>query len=371
MKTSKLPQLFSIAFAFLVLSSIAFGQLSTNSPPTPLTPKAPVVEVMYYRGRPLSYQAVDSWTWYGAFQRSPGWKASGNELPIQAVKITLRREDGVVKARVSLLRGRDMDKEEFLTDTAVLPGQKTFVRELLNFGIEPFELQIVRAPATVAEPPTVVNRTTSLKVSVEPNQSTIPSFVARFLNDSPKAVASFSYFTSVEGRRGMSGAPRSRTTALALIQPGETYQQTFRFSTKPTTVSNGEMPQVMANLVLEINSVVFTDGTYEGDAYPAASFLAGKLGEKAQLQSFLDRLRTNGSIASESDVEAAIAAVNLDSLAAEIIKKFPDLSAQEKLQVREIVGFGQSMAVKFLRFANSDTRTPLARHLEVRIDALP
>jgi len=370
MKTLKFPHLFSVAFLFLVLSSIALAQQAANTAPTPLTPGGLVVEVMYYKGRPLAYQAVGSWSWFSAFPRSEGWKAGANEIPIRAVKITLRQEDGVVKARVTLLRGRNFDKEDFVTDTSVLPGQKTIVRELLNVGIEPFEMQLVRAPATVADLPTVANKTKSLQVTVEPNQSTIPSFVGRFLNNSAKPVASFSFFTSVDGRRAVMGAPMSRT-GLVLIQPGETYQQTFRYSTTLSPVSTGEVPPVVSNLVLNITSVVFTDGSYEGDSYPVATFLAGKLGEKAQLRAFLDRVRAGGSISSESDVEAAISAVNLDGLAAEIIKKFPDLTAAEKVQVRNVIGLGQSFGVKSFRTASVDPNGTLAELLQARIDALP
>ena len=128
---------------------------------------------------------------------------------------------------------------------------------------------------------------------------------------------------------------------------------------------------MVSNLVLNITSVVFTDSTYEGDSYPAATFLAGKLGEKAQLRAFLDRVRAGGSISSESDVEAAISAVNLDTLAAEIIKKFPDLTAAEKVQIRYVVGLGQSFGVKSFRTANVDPNGTLAELLQARIDALP
>ena len=370
MKKPNFPHLLSVAFAILILSSIASSQQSANIAPTPLTVKGLVVEVMHFKGRPLAYQALDSWSWYGAFQISAGWKLAANEIPIHAVKITLGQQDGVVKARVTVLRGKNMDKEDLVTDASVLPGQKTIVRELLNVGVEPFELQIVRAPSTVADPPTMTNKTKSLEVSVEPNQSTIPSFVARFLNNSAKPVTSFSYFTSVDGRTVMSGAPSSRTGAV-LIQPGETYQQTFRYATKPTPTSTGEMPQVQSNLVLNITSVVFADGTYEGEAHPAAMFLAGKLGEKTQLRSFLDRVRAKGADMSEGDVEAAIATVNLDALAAEIIKKFPGLTAQEKAQLRDSADFGQSLAVKFFRTAIGNPAAPLGELLQARIDALP
>jgi hypothetical protein len=140
---------------------------------------------------------------------------------------------------------------------------------------------------------------------------------------------------------------------------------------KPSSVSTGEVPQVQQTLVFNVTSVVFVDGTYEGESYPVANFLATKLGEKTQLRSFLDRVRTSGADMSESDVEAAMAAVNLDILAAEIVKRFPDLSAPEKEQMRDSADFGQSLAVKYFRTAIGDPKTSIADLLQARIDALP
>ena len=140
---------------------------------------------------------------------------------------------------------------------------------------------------------------------------------------------------------------------------------------KTTPVSTGEVPEILQNLVFNVTSVVFTDGSYEGEPLPAAMFLAGKLGEKAQLRSFLERVRTNGPITSESDVEAAISAVNINSLAAELITKFPDLTATEKTQIPGVIDFGRSLGVKFFRTASADPKGSLVELVQARIDALP
>jgi hypothetical protein len=39
-------------------------------------------------------------------------------------------------------------------------------------------------------------------------------------------------------------------------------------------------------MVFNVTSVVFTDGTYEGDAYGAANYLAANAAEKAMLRAF-------------------------------------------------------------------------------------
>ena len=333
-------------------------------------PSGMVLEVMYVKGRILAYQRIGEWTWYGFFERVTAGKSRPGELHVDAVKIATRLENGVIKARVTVLRGTNHEAEDFVADYAVTPEKKITIRELSDVGVEPFEMQLVRAPSVVAEPPAVVNKTKSLEVSVEPAQSTIPTFSARFLNNSPKPVASFSYYTSVDGSRHMSGSPRNET-GEALIKPGDTLERKFRYAMKVSAVSTGEVPPALPNLILNVTSVVFTDGTYEGDPLPVANFLTIKLGEKAQLRSFLDLVRSKGFTNSPGEIEAAIASVNADSVVAELTPKFPTLTAQDKAQLLGLVDLGKSLAAKFFKSISGEPVAAVAERLQKRIDSMP
>jgi len=363
----KLYQLVVLAFMLgtLTFSTVA-QQPAVNAPAT----RGIALEVMYAKGAILAYQRIGEWTWYEGFRRQAEWKPGPGVVPVAAVRIATRLEDGIVKARVTVLRGRNHETEDFVAEYLVSTEKPTVIRELADLGVEPFEIILVRAPATVADPPAIVNKTKSLEVSVEPTQSTIPTFSARVLNNSPKPVAAFSYYTFADGRRRLIGQPRNKEGG-ALIKPGDSYELKLRQAMKVSTVSNGEVPSVVPDMVFNVTSVVFTDGTYEGDAYGAANYLAGNAAEKAMLRRFLDLIRSKEFARSEEQVEAAIAAVSIDAITAEMVQKFPTLSADEKGYLRDAVDFGKSLGVKLFRTNSAEPTPALAERLQKRIDALP
>lgn len=362
-----------LTFLLASLSVAVFAQKTPDpqqAPAVSAPARGVVVEVTYYTGRAFAYQRVGEWSWYAMFRRPADWKPRSGELPVAAVKITPRHEDGQVKARVTVLRGRNHEVEDFVADYVLTAEKKTAVRELSDLGVEPFELQLVRAPATVADLPAVVNHTKSLEVTVEPTQSSLPTFSARVLNNSPKPVATFFCHTSIDGVRKSSGAPRSEAGG-PLIKPGEVFQKSFKYPIKPSTVSTGEVPGPQGNLVFTVTAVVFTDGTYEGDEFEAANYLAGNAGQKAQLRRFLDLIRSKEFTNSEPEIEAAILSVNVDAVTAEIAQKFPALTAEQKAQLRGVVDFGKSVGVKLFRSARAESLGALAERLQKQIDALP
>ena len=368
MKTLKFPHLFFVALMLSVLSSIAFAQQSAVAPPAP---RGAALEVTYFKGRILAYQRIGEFTLYGAFQRPADWKPRPGEVPVDAVKISTRLEEGgVIKARVTVQRGMKYETEDFVGEYVVATEGITVLRELSDFGVVPFEIQLVRAPAAVVDPPAVMNKTKSLQVSVEPRQSTIPMFMARVLNNSPKPVASFSYYTSIDASRKLIGAPRNEKGG-ALIAPGDTFERTFRYAMNTPTVSTGEVPSALPNLVYNVTSVVFMDGTYEGDPFDAAKYLAASGGEKAMYRRFLEMVRSKEFTNSPDEVNTAIQSVNIDTVIADLALKIPTLTAGEKSQLREWVDSGKSRAVRLFRGTKGASNTSLAEVLQKVIESLP
>src|SRR5688500_8132917 len=114
MKTSKIERLLATAALLLVAFSVsAPGQQAAATPPSP---KGMVVEVTYFKGRGLAYQRVGEWSWYEMFQRPANWKPRAGEVAVAAVKVTPRLEDGIIKARVTVLRGKNHETEDFVAD---------------------------------------------------------------------------------------------------------------------------------------------------------------------------------------------------------------------------------------------------------------
>ncbi|MEO8574348.1 MAG: hypothetical protein ABI481_10295 [Pyrinomonadaceae bacterium] len=367
MKSFKFARLIGIVALLAAACVSAFPQQSPSATPAS---KGIVLEVMFFKGKILSYQRIGEWTWYEWLDRPADWKPRPGEVPVAAVKIATRVEDGVIKARVTVLRGVNHETEDFVAEYTLSPEKKAIIRELSSLGVEPFELQLVRAPATVADPPAVVNKTKSLQVSVEPMQSSLPTFLARVLNNSPKPVLCFTYHTSIDGVRRLTGAPRDEAGAI-VIKPGETFERPFRYPMKVSAVSTGEVPPALSGLVFNVTSVIFTDGTYEGDAHGAATYLAGNAGQKAQLRSFLEVIRSKEFTNSETEVQAAISSVNVDAVLAEFVQKFPTLTPEQRSSLREAVDYGKSRAVKLFRGASGEPVAILIERLQARIDALP
>jgi len=288
----------SLILLFLFVShGISLAQTDPQNAPARIS-KDNVVEVTYYKGRTLAYQRVGEWSWYELFPRVADWKPKPGEQPVAAVRVMPREENGVVTVKISVYRGRNHEVEDPVTEVT-LGTSSVAVKELLNFGVAPFELRLVRAPSTVAELPAINNGTKSLVVSVEPALSTLPSFKVKVLNSSQKPVIGFSYRTSIKDQTKLIGMPQDRKGGV-LIEPGATYELTLRYALTLMTESTGEVPPAMTGLQLNILSVMFLDGTYEGNRIDAARFRGYKEGEKIQLARIVDLLKSSAASTPES-----------------------------------------------------------------------
>jgi hypothetical protein len=255
------------------------------------------LEVTYFKGRPFSYQKLSNWSWYALFQRVPGWKGAAGETPVEAVKIAPRTEQGSVKIRVTVLKGKFLETEQPVGDYIITENVKFTIVDLTKFGVVPFDVSLVRAPATVASLPSVINKTRSLQASVAPDSASLPTFQLKLINDSAKAVRAFTYETTADGRQRFSGMPNQREGGI-LIAPGGTHEEKVRIALDAPATSTGEVPAAVDNVTIQITSVIFADGTYEGDIFQAGRYRAMMLGERTQLKRILEILRSDAAATS-------------------------------------------------------------------------
>ena len=373
MNSLKFGRVVIFTMAFASFSVVGFTQQTAatqKSTSATLAQRGVVLEVMYAKGSILAYQRVGEWTWYEGFRRITDWRPRPGEVPVAAVKITAKEQDGFIRVRVTVLRGKNHESEDFVVSHTLWPDKKTVVQELAELGVEPFEIQLVLAPATVPEPPVIVNTTKSLEVGVEPVQSTLPAFAARIVNNSAKPVASFTYFTSVDGKKRMSAQP-SNEAGGALIRPGESFERIFRYPMKTSAVSTGEVPPALSNVVLNVTAVVFTDGSYEGDQFAAANYLAVNAGEKALLRRLLDLVQSREFTNSEPEVVGAIRSVSVEAVTTEFTQRFPTLAPEQKPQLLDAVDVGRSRGLKFFRRCSGEPPSALVERIQKRIELLP
>lgn len=255
-------------------------------------PAGYALEVTYVKGRPFAYQRIGQWAWYALFARVEGWKPAPGEMPVDAVKITPRVEEGLVKVRVTVLKGKFLETELPVGDYPIAQNAKLTLDDLSKFGVVPFEVALVIAPATISELPAVVNQTKSLQASVAPDTATLPTFQLKLLNNSTKPVRAFTYETVANGRKRISAMPNKPEGGI-LIPPGQTHEEKIRVSLDSTTTSTGEVPAALKDVTVMITSVIFADGTFEGDVYQASRYRAFMLGERTQVKRILDFLRTD------------------------------------------------------------------------------
>jgi hypothetical protein len=341
-----------------------------------------VLEVTYYKGSPFAFVPIGNNPWFGSFQRLPDWKPKPGETPIEAVELATRADEGAIKIRVTVFRGKYFDIKDFIAEYE-LNGKTLILEDLAKVGIVPFEVRLVAAPPTVSALPMLENKTRSLVVSVEPTTATLPSFKVRILNSSAKPVLSVAYRTILNSRNAGSAAPRNRNGG-ALIEPGSTYETVVRYPVKLITISTGELPETRSGLTLEIQAVVFADGSWEGEPLQAALFRAGKLGEKIQVTRIVELLRSPSAASLETLsplAETLRSEIDLEDMGP-LAVEFPELS---KPQIEDIRSIAEMSAHNFQqefrsRFGKGTTITPAQladavkttiAKCQARIDSLP
>lgn len=339
-------QLLSIS-AILILANmfVLFAVAQDKSKAT--VPHNLVLEINYFKGRPIARQtlpasgAKSGGAWYSLFRRIPDFQPSAGNLLVRAVNIIPQMEDETAKIRVSVFTGKKFhDKEEFVADYSIRENEKAVVKELTRFGVEPFEIAVVRIAPTVADLPTVISNFDSIKVLVEPNYSTLPTFKVSVLNNSNKAVSAFAFQTKAGNRMMISGMPQGNQSR-PLIASGETYERILPNSLQESKNASAQDAETLPNLTLVILTVVFEDGSYEGNPQEAARFLAFSLGRKLLLERAVPVWRKASSDKSEISVldklikQISGLSEEVDETAyAELTNKFPMLGEKEKNDLR-------------------------------------
>lgn len=306
-------------------------------------PNGLVLEVTYFKGRPPAFQTISPkeskcGAWYALFRRIGNRPSNAGSLPVRAVNIVSHLEGDAAKVRISVFTGiKYHDKEEFVADYTIRENEKAVIKELTEFGVEPFQIGAVRNLPTISDLPTPVNKTDSLQiVNVEPNYSTLPTYKLKLLNSSGKAVIAFTLEERADGEVKLSAMPQGNQGEF-LIAPGGTIEKIIPSSFERKTY-NKEPIAAQPNREIVVSSVVFEDGSYEGDFLKAANFLAFALGRKSQLQKILHLLES--ALNSRSDLNELYEQISNLSLETddnaynELMGKLPNLTENQKSNIR-------------------------------------
>ncbi len=154
------------------------------------TGKSPLVlAVVYNPGFPPEYQLLPdgSGVWYSRFARIKNWQQAPGSLVVDAVYVTSTMEGEAVTVRVAVLYGKSHDAGTLVGTYAARENEKLVVSALTRFGIEPFEITLVRTAPVVPSPPKLENKTKALDIiSVQPEGLSLPSYKLTLRNVSTK-----------------------------------------------------------------------------------------------------------------------------------------------------------------------------------------
>lgn len=267
------------------------------------------LEVNYYPGRPPGYQAVQrwadgSWVWYSRFARIDAPNTPRNAT--FAVHLHSYLEQDTVRVVVSLLSGeKGPENKKQIAEYVLRETQKITVEELRQFGIQPFEIKLIRLPPTLGPVPRVVLKDIQslLVVKAVANDSTLPSFQISFRNQSDKDVMALAVNVTASANREMTSLPRG-VDGNPLIEAGEVEELQIAAPLRSRETTAGYETFTMANQRIEITTVVFADGTFEGDPSGATSFKSIRASEKTELLRLIPLLEN--AMSSPADVRDAL-----------------------------------------------------------------
>jgi len=208
-------------------------------------------------------------------------KSSRDEDFISLIKLFVSPEGGEWKIKISVVMGAFRDKGERVVATyRTRLNQMTPVDEIEKLGVGSFEVGIVAIKPEEATRPEIINKTTSLAV-LNLVSEVVPSPYQLLLQHlSHKRVAALEVDSYSDGKRIMITWPRGDFNQ-PLIEAGATYEVRIKSTSGPSSSSGGYQRKPER---FEIVSVVFADGTFEGDEFLAAQVNAKMAVAKLQLQ---------------------------------------------------------------------------------------
>jgi hypothetical protein len=287
--------------------------------------------------------------WMGRFGRIAEWRPPAGFLPVRAVDFSSHVvNETTLEIKVSLHRGeRQFDEQTPVAVYQVREGETAVAEELKQFGLLPIEFKVLRAKRPADALPYVESPTTALGlVGVERLDTPFPSYTVRLRNLSGKDIAALVVHSFTA--RGLSGSTRPwLQNDEPLIKAGEVFEFRARGGSEGQLTAEGFVPDGLQRVF--IPTVLFTDGTFEGEPWPAAKLLAHKEGRKLQLaralavvKNSLQTIDARGEAFAVARFRAQVAALaeevepqTVETVAA----KFPALSSAQKAELREGVRF--------------------------------
>jgi len=319
------------------------------SPPTRLA-----LEVTFYPGRKPAYESVPgpdskpTGSWYALFGRIAGWQPPVGAQPIEAVRVISQIEELGVRVTVSTLSGRKaLENEQRVGTYFIRETEKISIDDLKRFGIEPFQIKLVRVNPNIPPVPPVILKGVDSVVVVNSmaKETTLPSYRINLHNQSNKNIVGLGVDVMAGGKVALTSKPRG-IDGQSLIAAGNEYWLSVRAPNRAQRTADGYAPTSPSDQQIQIKAAVFDDGTYEGDAETAAAIRSFRAGEKMVLPRLISLLETalNSSNADLTEalknLEAQVSSVETDAdaqIVQSLTSEFPPASNARRKEIKTMI----------------------------------
>jgi hypothetical protein len=271
-----------------------------------------------------------------------------------------------VSVNFSVLRGKFLDVEDIVGTVTLRENEVTSVDALRDFGVEPFKIKLVRVSPQPSAVPAVINKTKMVEVvGIEPVVSTFPRYKLTLHNFSDKDISAVSIYVMRDGRKSLSGMPQG-DYGEALVKAGSFGELSQILATRAETTAAGYSPSAPGAQQIVIASLMFADGTYEGETSSAASYQGFVIGRRTELNRVVPIL--DNALATSTSKEAVRAKLSEQSFAfdngdlAALVTKFPGVDRAElKTSVEVAMRWIRKDALDELDRSTGDFRACLER----------
>jgi hypothetical protein len=171
-------------------------------------------------------------------------------------------------------------------------NERAEVVEVSRFGLKPFRVGVLKVMDQKHDEPHVWSLSQSLAVE-KLESGTFPDHFRLFLKNSSKKDVSAIQYNTLKGQQLLFVKWVGSNLARSLIKAGGTYQLNALSADKTCGEPDGYYPN-QANRI-DIVSVVFTDGSYEGESALPALIRGSAYGNRQQLQRVATALDSLGS----------------------------------------------------------------------------
>jgi hypothetical protein len=304
------------------------------------SPTGFALEVTYFEGRKPAYEPVQrarlpkgEGSWFGLFGHVRGWQLPAGAPPVGAVRVVPYLDGDAVSVNFSVLRGEFLDVEDTVGTVTLRENEVTSVEALRDFGVEPFKIKLIRVSPQPSEVPAVINKTKLIEVvGIEAVVSTFPCYKLTLHNLSDKDIRALRVYVMRDGKVGLSSTKQG-DDGQPLVKAGGFGEVREILPTRAESTAAGYSPAAPGAHQIVIASVIFEDGTYEGEAASAANYQGYVVGKRTELTRIVPIL--DNALATSASKEAIRAQLSQQSYAfdngefAALVTKFPGVDRAE------------------------------------------